>query len=97
VVVALAIGVAVPAGAAGPGRIPGAAAFRACAAAGPYWPTETLAVSGTTAWLACKEQARVVRIDLVRRRVSKSVRSARRRSRSSSAMAVSGLWTRAAT
>jgi hypothetical protein len=73
VVVALAIGVAVPAGAAGPGRIPGAAAFRACAAAGPYWPTETLAVSGTTAWLACKEQARVVRIDLARRRVSKSV------------------------
>jgi hypothetical protein len=73
VVVALAIGVSAPAGAAVPGRVPGATSFRACGAAGPYWPTETLAVSGTTAWLACKEQARVVRIDLARRRVVKSI------------------------
>jgi DNA-binding beta-propeller fold protein YncE len=73
VVVALAVGVAAPSGAAGPGRIPGAAAFRACGAAGPYWPTETLAVSGTTAWLACKEQARVVRVDLAHHRIVKSV------------------------
>ena len=72
-VVALAIGVAAPAGAAGPGRLPGATAFKACGAAGPYWPTETLAASGTTAWMACKEQTRLVRIDLVRRRIVKSV------------------------
>jgi hypothetical protein len=70
---ALSIALAAPAGAAGPGRIPGAAAFRTCGAAGAYWPTETLAVSGTTAWLACKEQARVVRVDLVRRRIVRSV------------------------
>ena len=36
----------------------------ACAAAGPYWPTMTLALSGDTAWVACKEQSRIVRIAL---------------------------------
>jgi DNA-binding beta-propeller fold protein YncE len=61
------------AGAAGPGRLPGVPAFRTCAAAGDRWPTETLAVSGRSAWMACKEQARVVRIDLARRRIVKSI------------------------
>jgi len=48
------------AGAAAPGRLPGVPAFRTCAAAGAFWPTETLAVSGATGWLACKEESRVV-------------------------------------
>ena len=61
------------AGAAGPGRLPGIPAFKTCAAAGPYWPTETLAVTGTTGWLACKEQARVVKLDLARKRQLRSV------------------------
>jgi hypothetical protein len=51
-----------PSGAAG--RIPQAHPVRACAAAGPYWPTMTLAVQGRTAWIACKEQARLVRLRL---------------------------------
>ena len=46
------------------GRIPQARAVRACAGAGPYWPTMTLALQGTTAWVACKEQSRVVRLSL---------------------------------
>ena len=52
------------AGASDSGRIPQARAVRACAAAGPYWPTMTLALSGTTAWVACKEQGRLLRIAL---------------------------------
>jgi hypothetical protein len=46
------------------GRIPQAHAVRACAGAGPYWPTMTLALDGRTAWIACKEQARLVRLHL---------------------------------
>ena len=46
------------------GRIPAAQAVRACAGAGPYWPTMTLALQGATAWVACKEQARIVRLRL---------------------------------
>jgi streptogramin lyase len=61
------------AGAAGPGRLPGVPAFKTCAAAGPYWPTETLAVSGTTGWLACKEQSRVVKLDLAHKRQLRSI------------------------
>src|SRR5689334_1020418 len=61
-------------GAASGGRLPGATALKVCAAAGPYWPTMTLAVAGTSAWVACKEQARLVRVDTRTRRVSKSVR-----------------------
>jgi streptogramin lyase len=34
----------------------------------------TLAVHGTTAWVACKEQARVTRVDLTKRRTTASVR-----------------------
>ena len=44
--------------------IPQAHAVRACAGAGPYWPTMTLALQGRTAWIACKEQARLVRLRL---------------------------------
>ena len=57
------------------GRIPEATAVRACAAAGPYWPTMTLALSGGTAWVACKEEGRVVRVDLARGRTTASVRT----------------------
>jgi hypothetical protein len=46
------------------GRIPQAHAIRACASAGPYWPTMTLALQGRTAWIVCKEQARLVRLRL---------------------------------
>ena len=46
------------------GGIAGARAFRACAAAGPYWPTMTLALAGKAAWVACKEQSRLVRLAL---------------------------------
>ena len=63
---AVIVGVAVPTAAPGGtiGRIPQAHAVRACAEAGPYWPTMTLALQGRTAWVACKEQARVVRLSL---------------------------------
>jgi streptogramin lyase len=44
-------------------RLPGARAVRACAGAGPYWPTMTLAIQGTSAWVACKEQRRVIRMN----------------------------------
>jgi hypothetical protein len=46
------------------GSLPGAHAYRACAAAGPYWPTMTLALQGNAAWVACKEQSRLLRVDL---------------------------------
>ena len=75
---AAALGVAAQAGAAGPqaaqGSIPGARAVRACAGAGPFWPTMTLALSGGTAWVACKEQSRVVRVNLARGRRTASTR-----------------------
>jgi streptogramin lyase len=56
---ALALVVAAPAP-----TLPGAKAFRSCAGAGPYWPTQTLALSGGFAWVACKEQQRVLRVPL---------------------------------
>jgi outer membrane protein assembly factor BamB len=46
------------------GSLPGAHAYRACAAAGPYWPTMTLALQGKAAWVACKQQSQLVRVDL---------------------------------
>lgn len=46
------------------GRIPEARRVPACAAAGPYWPTMTLALDGKAAWVACKEQASLIRIAL---------------------------------
>ena len=51
------------------GRVPGATAFKVCAGAGPYWPTETLALEGGSAWVACKEQARVIRLNTKNRKV----------------------------
>ena len=45
-------------------RVPGATAIPSCAGAGPYWPTETLALTPGRAWVACKEQGRVVRVEL---------------------------------
>ena len=56
------------------GRLPGATAFKSCAAAGPYWPTMTLAISGPNAWVACKEQSRVVKLDTRNGKVLRSVR-----------------------
>lgn len=47
-----------------PAALPGTESRRACAGAGPSWPTETLAVRGGTAWVACNEQFRVVRVAL---------------------------------
>jgi streptogramin lyase len=58
------------------GSVPEAKAYRICAGAGPYWPTETLAIQGTTAWIACKEQRRVVKFDLRRGRALRTVRVA---------------------
>ena len=49
---------------AAPVPLQGAKAIRSCAGAGPYWPTQTLAVSGSTAWVACKEESRLVRVSL---------------------------------
>jgi hypothetical protein len=48
------------------GRIPEAHALRACAGAGAYWPTMTLAMSGNTAWVACKEASQLIRLTLPR-------------------------------
>jgi len=56
------------------GRLPGATAFKTCAAAGPYWPTMTLAVNGTTAWVACKERSLVLKVDTRTGRVVRTVR-----------------------
>ena len=47
---------------AAPVPLQGAKAIRSCAGAGPYWPTQTLAISGGTAWVACKEESRLVRL-----------------------------------
>ena len=47
-----------------PGRLPGAHAVPICAAAGPYWPATALAVQDGRAWVACKEQSRVLRVDV---------------------------------
>ena len=44
--------------------LPGARSQKACDGAGPYWPTATLAVTSGTAWIACKEEGRVVRVTL---------------------------------
>jgi streptogramin lyase len=56
------------------GSLPGVRAIKVCAAAGPYWPTMTLAFQGPWAWIACKEQSRVIRIDT---RTGRTVRSVR--------------------
>ncbi len=45
-------------------RVPGATMLASCAGAGPFWPTQTLAVTAGAAWVACKEESRLVRVDL---------------------------------
>ena len=45
-------------------RVPGATMLESCAGAGPFWPTQTLAVTPGAAWVACKEESRLVRVDL---------------------------------
>jgi hypothetical protein len=52
------------------GRVPGATSFKVCAGAGPYWPTMTLALEGASAWIACKEQARLIRLNTKTRRIA---------------------------
>src|SRR3954468_9483973 len=56
------------------GDLPGAHAIKICAAAGAYWPTMTLAFSGDSAWLACKEQSRVIRVNTTTGTTTKSLR-----------------------
>jgi hypothetical protein len=56
------------------GRLAGATTFRVCGAAGPYWPTQTLALDGDSAWIACKEQSRVIRLDTKTGKVRASLR-----------------------
>src|SRR6185312_2778711 len=56
------------------GSVPDARALRACAGAGAYWPTMTLAVAGSTAWVACKEQGWIVRMSLPAGRRTATVR-----------------------
>ena len=56
------------------GRLAGATTFRVCGAAGPYWPSQTLALDGDSAWVACKEQSRVIRLDTRAGKVRASVR-----------------------
>jgi hypothetical protein len=58
----------------GAGRVPGAVALRACAGAGPFWPTMTLALTPGSAWVGCKEQARVIRVDTRTRKTVASLR-----------------------
>src|SRR5262249_12138134 len=44
------------------GQVPGTRSIKICAPAGDFWPTMTLAVDAASAWVACKEQARGVRV-----------------------------------
>jgi streptogramin lyase len=55
------------------GGLPGAHAIKICAAAGPYWPTMTLAFSGDSAWIACKEQSRVIRVNTTTGKTTRSL------------------------
>ena len=57
------------------GRLPGATSVKACAGAGAYWPTMTLALNGGSAWVACEEQARVIRVDTRTGKVGATVRT----------------------
>lgn len=56
------------------GGLPGARSIKVCAAAGPYWPTMTLALQGTNAWVACKTQSRVVRVNTRTGKTTKTIR-----------------------
>jgi streptogramin lyase len=61
-VIRLALATIAAAVAAAPG-LTGARTTPICAAAGPFWPTETVAVDGGALWIACKEDARLQRVD----------------------------------
>lgn len=63
------------ASAAADGSVPGAKTLKACAAAGPFWPTMTLALDRNAAWVACKEQSRVVRVDTATGKLATSLRT----------------------
>jgi hypothetical protein len=54
--------------------LPGARVLKICAAAGPFWPTMTLALDGGSAWIACKEQSRVIRVSVKSGKRTKTVR-----------------------
>src|SRR3954468_1119720 len=56
------------------GGLPDAHAIKICASAGAYWPTMTLAFSGGSAWIACKEQSRVIRVNTKTGKTTKSLR-----------------------
>ncbi len=49
---------------AAPIPLSGARSHRSCAGAGPYWPTATLVMQQGVAWVACKEESRLVRASL---------------------------------
>jgi hypothetical protein len=72
--VAAVLALAASCASASPGGLPGARAMKVCAAAGPYWPTMTLALQGSTAWVACKTQSRVVRVNTRTGKTTKSIR-----------------------
>jgi virginiamycin B lyase len=74
IVIAVALVIAPVAASSAAGRMPEARAVRACSGAGPYWPTMTLAIRGNTAWLACKEQLRLLRMNLQNGRRTATVR-----------------------
>jgi streptogramin lyase len=56
------------------GHLPGSRSIKVCAAAGPFWPTMTLALSGSFAWVACKEQSRVQRVNTITGKVVRVTR-----------------------
>ena len=72
--IAVLLALAASSAAASPSGLPGARAIKVCAAAGPFWPTMTLALQGTSAWIACKEQSRVIRVSTKTGKRTKSVR-----------------------
>ena len=51
----------------------GARSTPICAAAGPFWPTMTLALDGRSLWVACKEESRLLRVDAATGRVTRRV------------------------
>jgi hypothetical protein len=73
VAIAVVLAVAASCASASSGDLPGARSIKICAAAGPYWPTMTLALQGKTAWVACKTQSRVVRVNTQTGKTTKSV------------------------
>jgi hypothetical protein len=73
--IAAALALAASCASASSGGLPGSRSVKTCAAAGPFWPTMTLAFQGaSTAWVACKTQSRVVRVNTRTGKTTKSVR-----------------------